>query len=256
MIDDEEPAEGAAEENADDAAIEFGPTDLEPLLDAWRSTVDSEPPQVVRVTFDERFVLLLERPRSWEPPGWLRRFDLLDLTSEPVVERLALPEGWRSDEIVPGCAYVFLPRRSTLIGTVEPGGTIERAGLRAGDRILAIDAVPVATEDDVRARLAAWLAEKKPLFAKRREVEIEFERAGERLSARVVPATLQTPLGFTAPLGYETGYEDGDVVTPSEVAYVAIEAVRQLAGGMPLAMQARVVPREPEAVPPPPAEPA
>jgi len=236
-------ADGAA----GDPSIPFTPTDLEPLIEAWRSTVGSDPPKTVRVTLDERFNVFLEQPHAWEPHGWPRRFDLIDITSEPVVARLSLPDGWRADEIVPGCAYVFRPLHSTLIHSVEPGGTMDRAGLVAGDRLRAIDGTPVATEDQVRERLAMWLAEKKPLFAKRREVEITYERAGATAVTRVVPGTKQTPTGFVAALGYETATEATDVVMPSELVYLAIEAVRQLAGAMPADMRALVVPREPGA---------
>jgi membrane-associated protease RseP (regulator of RpoE activity) len=229
--------------------VAFTPTDLQPLIDAWRSTVGSDPPYTVRVNLDERFVLFLDQPSTWEPAGWPRRFDVIDVSSQPVVPRLSLPDGWRADEIVPGCGYVFRPLRSTLIRAVEPGGTMDRAGLVAGDRIKAIDGTPVATEDEVRERFAAWLGEKKALFAKRREVEITYERAGHIHVARVVPGTWQSPTGFVPALGYETDTESLDVVTPSELVYLALESVRQLAGEMPVAMQALVVPRVPVSVP-------
>jgi membrane-associated protease RseP (regulator of RpoE activity) len=241
--------EASNEGGALDEPIAFTPTDLQPLIDAWRSTVGSDPPRTVRVTLDERFVLFLDQPNAWEPQGWPRRFDLVDLSSEPVVSRLVLPEGWRADEIVPGCGYVFRSLHSTLIRSVEPGGTMERAGLTAGDRLKAIDGTPVATEDQVRERFSAWLAEKKALFAKRREVEIVYERAGETAVTRVVPGTWQSPTGFVAALGYETDTEAADVVTPSELVYLALEAVRQLAGAMPVAMTAQVLPRTPDAQP-------
>jgi len=225
--------------------VAFTPTDLQPLIDAWRSTVGSDPPHAVRVNLDERFVLFLEQPSTWDPAGWPRRFDVIDVSSEPVLPRLSLPDGWRADEIVPGCGYVFRPLHSTLIRAVEPGGTMDRAGLVAGDRLKAIDGTPVATEDQVRERFSAWLKEKKPLFAKRREVEITYERAGETKVARVVPGTWHSPTGFVAALGYETDTESADVVTPSELVYLALESVRQLAGEMPVAMEALVVPRVP-----------
>jgi len=225
--------------------VAFTPTDLQPLIDAWRSTVGSEPPHTVRVTLDERFVLFLDQPSVWEPACWPRRFDVIDLSSEPVLPRLSLPEGWRADEIVPGCGYVFRPLHSTLIRTVEPGGTMDRAGLVAGDRLKAIDGAPVATEDQVRERFMAWLGEKKALFAKRREVEIAYERTGETRVTRVAPGTWQSPTGFVPALGYETDTEAADIITPSELIYVALETVRQLAGEMPVAMQAQVVPRVP-----------
>jgi hypothetical protein len=232
-----------------EATVPFTPTDLQPLIDAWHSTVGSDPPRMVRATLDERFVLFFDQPATWDPLGWPRRFDMVDLSSEPVLSRLSLPEGWRVDEIVPGCGYVFRPLHSTLIRRVEPGGTMDRAGLTAGDRLKAIDGMPVATEDQVRDRFTAWLAEKKALFAKRREVEITYEHGGETLVARVVPGTWQSPTGFVAALGYETDTEVADVVTPSELVYLALECVRQLAGAMPVAMAAQVVPRVPAAQP-------
>jgi membrane-associated protease RseP (regulator of RpoE activity) len=247
MIDDGDTVapDGVSEEAPIDPSIPFTPIDLEPLLDAWRGTVGNVPPSTVRVTLDERFNLFLQQPEAWEPHGWPRRFDLVDVTSEAIVSRLTLPEGWRAEEIVPGCAYVYRSLHSTLIRSVEPGGTMDRAGLVAGDRLRAIDGTPVATEDDVRDRLALWLAEKKPLFAKRREVEITYERAGKSAVARVIPGTIQSPAGFIPALGYVTDTEESDVVTPSELVYLAIEAVRQLAGAMPAQMRALVIAGEP-----------
>jgi hypothetical protein len=60
-----------------------------------------------------------------------------------------------------------------------------------------------------------------------------------------VPGTWQSPTGFVPALGYETDTESADIVTPSELMYVALESVRQLAGAMPATMQAQVVPRVP-----------
>ncbi len=227
--------------------ISFSPNDLGWLLGAWRQIVGSDPPYVLRVTLEERFVLLLEQPEAWNPHGWPRAFDILDLTSEPMLPRLTLADGWRADEIVPGAVHFSRPRHSALIHAVESGGTMERAGLQPGDRILKIDGVAVATEEDVRARFVDWLGEKKPLFAKRREVEIEYARGGETLVARVVPGTLQTTSGFVPVLGYETETEASDTITPSETAYVAFEAIRQLAGGLPMRMFALILPRDPMA---------
>ncbi len=234
--------EQTAAEPAVQGPISFGPTDLGPLLGAWRSLVGSDPPYALRVTLDERYVLVLEQPRGWNPQDWPRSYDLLDLTAEPLLPRLTPAEGWRADEIVPGCVHVMRPRRSTLVRSVEPGGTIERAGLQPGDRILSIDGVPVVTEDDVRERFAAWFTEKKALFAKRRDVEITYSREGETHVVSVLPGTVQTASGFAPVIGYETGNEPGDTITPSETAYVAFESLRQLQGGLPLRMYALIVP--------------
>jgi regulator of sigma E protease len=68
------------------------------------------------------------------------------------------------------------PPRPALVGRVSPGGPAERAGLRAGDRIVAVDDAPVA---DFPALVEAISARPG------REVLIEYERDGARARLRL-----------------------------------------------------------------------
>lgn len=68
------------------------------------------------------------------------------------------------------------PPRPALVGRVSPGGPAERAGLRAGDRILAVDGVAV---EDFPALVDAISS--KP----GRDVLIEYEREGSVARVRV-----------------------------------------------------------------------
>jgi regulator of sigma E protease len=68
------------------------------------------------------------------------------------------------------------PVRPAVIGRVLPGGPAELAGLRAGDRVLAVEGVPVA---DFPALLAAVSAQPA------REILVEYERAGEHVRVRL-----------------------------------------------------------------------
>jgi membrane-associated protease RseP (regulator of RpoE activity) len=63
-------------------------------------------------------------------------------------------------------------------GTPAPAG---QAGLRAGDRIVAVDGKPVGNFDQLRAALASTQG---------RRIQIAYERDGRRLSTSLVPATV------------------------------------------------------------------
>ncbi|HEY0957505.1 MAG TPA: trypsin-like peptidase domain-containing protein [Roseateles sp.] len=82
------------------------------------------------------------------------------------------------DERLPlGKAALLQARRAPVVGTVLPGSPAERAGLRENDRLIAIDAVPLADTADLRRRVAAV----RPGTVLR----LELERDGARRSVSV-----------------------------------------------------------------------
>lgn len=69
------------------------------------------------------------------------------------------------------------PRTPNLVSSVAPGSAAERAGLRAGDRITAINGVTVKRFEDIAGYVQ--IRPKQPLV-------IELDRAGERRTVRTV----------------------------------------------------------------------
>src|SRR6476469_2203355 len=70
------------------------------------------------------------------------------------------------------------PAQTSVIEAVQPGSAAEAAGLRAGDRIIAIDGEPIAGFQDVTDRVLMHPGER---------IVITADRAGERLR---VPVTI------------------------------------------------------------------
>lgn len=78
------------------------------------------------------------------------------------------------------------PPLPAVIGKVLPKAPAERAGLRDGDRIMAIDGTPVTLWSEVAK--AARAAPGKPL-------SLEIERAGKRIEVSVVPDVIEDKSG-------------------------------------------------------------
>ncbi|NWG30965.1 MAG: RIP metalloprotease RseP [Rhodocyclaceae bacterium] len=74
------------------------------------------------------------------------------------------------------------PDLPAVIGSVQPGSPAARAGLQAGDRIVAIDAAPMAGWQDVAKAIRA---------AGARPLTIEVERAATRLELGVEPELVE-----------------------------------------------------------------
>ena len=72
----------------------------------------------------------------------------------------------------------FRPRASPTLGRLLPGSAAERAGLAAGDRVVAISGRPMATWFDFTAEVAA---------SPGRTLTLEIERAGRRFEIRATP---------------------------------------------------------------------
>ncbi len=70
------------------------------------------------------------------------------------------------------------PRAESIVGDVAPGMPADQAGLKAGDRIVAVDGVPVSTWEEMRI-----LINGRPDEA----VRLEFERDGRHLTTTARP---------------------------------------------------------------------
>jgi regulator of sigma E protease len=84
-------------------------------------------------------------------------------------------------ELMRGLGFEFWTPPPGIIGQVTPGGAAERAGLRAGDRITAIDAAPVKSFEDIVHRVQARAGER---------VSVTYSRAGAEHTTQltIVPA--------------------------------------------------------------------
>jgi regulator of sigma E protease len=132
----------------------------------WQSVVES----IIGATLKDG-TLLLEIDASGAAPGSVT----LDL------------QGMGVDEFTRGRLFDSLgltPRRPVIppvIGEVEPGGPADRGGLRAGDRVLALDG----------EKLGSWREFVDYIRAHaERTVEMQVERAGANVNLMVQPATV------------------------------------------------------------------
>ena len=150
---------------------------------------------------------------GWAPIGGYVRFaGDMNAVSQPSAEWLALPAGerartfqakpvWQRAIIVaagPAVNFVFAvlilagfamafgdatgPAR---IGEVVPGSAASAAGLRPGDRVLALDGQAVARFADMSARIRPRAGQ---------PVRITFERAGARREVTIVPRVQEVAL--------------------------------------------------------------
>jgi len=94
----------------------------------------------------------------------------------------------------------FRPQVEARLGRIVPASAAERAGLREGDRVVAIDAKPIATWDDfttvIRASAGKTLA-------------LEVDRGGERIALHAIPEARKNgagQLGVEPPPELRTAY--------------------------------------------------
>ncbi len=97
----------------------------------------------------------------------LAGIDLADAESDPLA-RIGLKR--------------FLPAFPAVIGQLVPDGRAEQAGMQAGDRVLAINDIDIATWEDMVAQVRAH---------PERALNLRIERAGQTLSLSVTPETAQ-----------------------------------------------------------------
>lgn len=143
----------------------------------------------------------------------------------PLWKRALIVAAW------PGASFLFAivvfavmfatfgrPVSAPVIDTVVAESAAEKAGLRPGDRIVAIDGSPIRSFDEVQRIVV--LSTGSPL-------EIEVERAGERLTLTAVPERREVEDGFggtqrVGQLGIVRSVQPGDVVVER---YSPLEAV-------------------------------
>ncbi len=112
-------------------------------------------------------------------------------------------DGFEGDPLARMGLRMYRPDVEPVIGKIMSGGVAERAGLRAGDRVIAIDGRPVRTWDDLVASVRAHPGERLTLELKRGTEEIRValapdivEQNGERFgrigaSPRIDPQSMQ-----------------------------------------------------------------
>jgi regulator of sigma E protease len=116
----------------------------------------------------------------------------------------------------------FSPPVPAVLGRVQPGGAGERAGLREGDRIVAIDGDPVATWGQFTTRVRASAG---------RVIALEVERAGQRIALGAAPEAVGDGEARIGLLRVEPGAEarrEWDRMTTT-VRYGPLEAVPKAA---------------------------
>lgn len=126
---------------------------------------------------DVRWLLLKEAVRGGEVAVELegagggratRSLDLSTLTKEDLDRDFLAKLGLKA----------FTPAAPAVLGRIVPGGAGDRAGLREGDRVLAIGGEPVATWGQFTARVRASAG---------RLLALEVERGGARVAVQAVP---------------------------------------------------------------------
>ncbi len=133
-----------------------------------------------------------EPVRSWQDVRWLlldlaiehapANFDVL--SAHNTLERRTLDLSAVSTDQTDGDLLLqiglraYRPKIEPVVGQVTPGSVADAAGLRKGDRIVGIDAVPIVQWDTVveRVREAAGTT-----------LQLHIERAGGRLQIALVP---------------------------------------------------------------------
>ena len=113
-----------------------------------------------------------------------RRLDLSGITKEDLDRDFLAKLGLRP----------FRPQSPAALGRVIPGSAAEKAGLQAGDRVVAISGRPIATWFDFTAQVSANPG--KPLT-------LEVERQGRRMEVRATPDTVSDGDARIGRLGVE-----------------------------------------------------
>jgi regulator of sigma E protease len=108
--------------------------------------------------------------------------EVINEQNEISVRRLPLKaageQGWEGDALERLGIGFYRPNIPPVIGKVVPGGLAEKAGLQAGDRVVAIDGQPIALWHEMVVAIRD---------AAERSIHIEYERQGQLAALDVVP---------------------------------------------------------------------
>jgi regulator of sigma E protease len=154
-------------------------------------------------------------------------FVLALLAVESGSQRLRFADGTLRTVIVPDgeadrvrLLASLLPPIPPVLGSVQPGSPADRAGLRSGDRIVAVEGRPTPTFD-------AWLAAMPP--SPNRPVSLRLLRSGHGVDVRVPQPDPEFGVdGSFGWLGAHLGTELMDEDLPGAVAYGASEVRRNM----------------------------
>jgi regulator of sigma E protease len=140
-------------------------------------TVDGQPV----ATWNDLRWLLLQKAVDQDSAD----LEVINEQGEIAVRRLALgaagEQGWEGDALARLGIAFFRPQVPPVIGQVVRGGAAGRAGLQAGDRVLALDGRPIALWHE----LVLYVRD-----AAGRPVRIDFERDGRRSTLTVTPESV------------------------------------------------------------------
>jgi regulator of sigma E protease len=116
----------------------------------------------------------------------------------------------------------YRPPLQPIIGEVLPGEAAEQAGLRAGDRLLAVDGQPVTDWN-------AWV--ERVRAAPERTLHLEAERAGARFSLILIPQAVESDEGRIGRVGASVAVPEGAFdELRAEVRYGPVEAIGHAVG--------------------------
>jgi regulator of sigma E protease len=142
-----------------------------------------------------------------------RRLDLSGITKDDLDRDFLAKLGLRP----------FRPQAPATLGRVMPGSAAEKAGLQAGDRVVAISGKPIATWFDFTALVSSSAG---------KSLTLEVERQGRRLEVRATPDLVSDGEVKTGRLGVEVPPElrrEYERMT-TKVSYGPVEAFGKAVG--------------------------
>jgi regulator of sigma E protease len=132
-------------------------------------------------TWDDFRWLVLQKAVAQESAD----LEVINEQGEIAVRRLFLAaageQGWEGDALERLGIAFYRPLLPAVIGRLVAGGAAERAGMQAGDRVVALDgqAISLWHELVIHVREAAG-----------RSIRVDFERAGQAMTVELVPETV------------------------------------------------------------------